>query len=105
MLAQIVRMVTQAQRSRAPIQRLADQVSAWFVPLVMAVAVVAFVAWAVWGPQPRLTLRSNRGGLRAHHRLSVCLGSCDADVHHGRPWAQRAGHPHQERRSPRALRA
>jgi P-type Cu+ transporter len=55
MLAQIVRMVAQAQRSRAPIQRLADQVSAWFVPLVIAVAVVAFFAWALWGPEPRLT--------------------------------------------------
>ncbi len=54
-LAQIVRMVTQAQRSRAPIQRLADQVSAWFVPLVIAVALVAFVAWSVFGPEPRLT--------------------------------------------------
>ncbi|HEY7083171.1 MAG TPA: heavy metal translocating P-type ATPase [Hyphomicrobiaceae bacterium] len=55
MLAQIVRMVAQAQRSRAPIQRLADQVSAWFVPLVIAAAVVAFLAWALWGPEPRLT--------------------------------------------------
>jgi Cu+-exporting ATPase len=55
MLAQIVRMIAQAQRSRAPIQRLADQVSAWFVPLVIAVAVVAFFAWALWGPEPRLS--------------------------------------------------
>jgi P-type Cu+ transporter len=55
MLAQIVRMVAQAQRSRAPIQRLAEQVSAWFVPLVIAVAIVAFLAWALWGPEPRLT--------------------------------------------------
>jgi Cu+-exporting ATPase len=54
MLARIVQMVAEAQRSRAPIQRLADQVSAWFVPLVIAVAVVAFVAWAVWGPEPQL---------------------------------------------------
>ena len=54
LLAQIVQMVAQAQRSRAPIQRLADQVSGWFVPAVMAVAVLAFIAWAVWGPQPRL---------------------------------------------------
>ncbi|TXL80399.1 copper-translocating P-type ATPase [Vineibacter terrae] len=54
MLAQIVQMVAQAQRSRAPIQRLADTVSAWFVPAVIAVAVLAFVAWAVWGPQPPL---------------------------------------------------
>jgi Cu+-exporting ATPase len=47
-------MVAQAQRSRAPIQRLADQVSGWFVPLVIAVAVIAFVAWAIFGPEPRL---------------------------------------------------
>ena len=53
MLAQIVQMVAQAQRSRAPIQRLADQVSGWFVPLVIAVAVLAFVAWSIWGPEPR----------------------------------------------------
>ena len=54
MLAQIVQMVAQAQRSRAPIQRLADQVSGWFVPLVIAAAALAFVAWAIWGPEPRL---------------------------------------------------
>ena len=53
-LAQIVQMVAQAQRSRAPIQRLADQVSGWFVPLVIAVAALAFAAWAIWGPEPRL---------------------------------------------------
>jgi Cu+-exporting ATPase len=53
-LAQIVQMVAQAQRSRAPIQRLADQVSGWFVPLVIIVAVIAFVAWATFGPEPRL---------------------------------------------------
>ncbi len=52
-LAQIVQMVAEAQRSRAPIQRLADQVSGWFAPLVIAVAVAAFVAWAIWGPEPR----------------------------------------------------
>ncbi len=53
-LAQIVRMVAGAQRSRAPIQRLADQVSGWFVPVVVVIALVAFVVWAVWGPEPRL---------------------------------------------------
>jgi P-type Cu+ transporter len=53
MLAQIVQMVAEAQRSRAPIQRLADQVSGWFVPLVIGAAVAAFVAWAIWGPEPR----------------------------------------------------
>ncbi|MDB5378574.1 MAG: copper-translocating P-type ATPase, partial [Rubritepida sp.] len=53
-LAQIVRMVASAQRSRAPIQRLADQVAGWFVPAVIAVALAAFAAWAIWGPEPRL---------------------------------------------------
>ncbi|MEQ1864951.1 MAG: heavy metal translocating P-type ATPase, partial [Micropepsaceae bacterium] len=55
MLAKIVDMVAKAQRSRAPIQRLADQVSGWFVPAVIAVAAIAFVAWSVWGPEPRFT--------------------------------------------------
>ena len=55
MLARIVQMVADAQRSRAPIQRLADQVSGWFVPLVIAIAVIAFAVWAIWGPEPRFT--------------------------------------------------
>jgi len=55
MLSQIVQMVAQAQRSRAPIQRLADQVSGWFVPAVIAVAALAFAAWAAFGPEPRFT--------------------------------------------------
>ena len=53
MLAHIVAMVAVAQRSRAPIQRLADQVAAWFVPAVIAVALIAFAAWAAFGPEPR----------------------------------------------------
>jgi P-type Cu+ transporter len=53
LLSHIVQMVAAAQRSRAPIQRLADQVSAWFVPAVIAVAVVAFATWAVFGREPR----------------------------------------------------
>ncbi|MGE0564909.1 MAG: heavy metal translocating P-type ATPase, partial [Pseudolabrys sp.] len=53
LLSQIVQMVANAQRSRAPIQRLADQVSGWFVPAVIAVALVAFAAWATFGPEPR----------------------------------------------------
>ncbi|HEY4162068.1 MAG TPA: heavy metal translocating P-type ATPase, partial [Dongiaceae bacterium] len=51
-LARIVQMVTEAQRSRAPIQRLADRVAGWFVPAVIAVAVLAFAAWYIGGPQP-----------------------------------------------------
>ena len=54
LLARIVQMVGQAQRSRAPIQRLADKVAAWFVPAVVAIAVVTFAAWLLFGPQPRL---------------------------------------------------
>ena len=54
LLAQIVQMVAQAQRTRAPIQRLADIVSSWFVPAVVGIAVVAFLAWSVWGPPPAM---------------------------------------------------
>ena len=54
MLARIVQMVAEAQRSRAPIQRLADQVAGWFVPAVLLVAVAAFAAWSTFGPEPRL---------------------------------------------------
>src|SRR3954468_17560411 len=54
LLARIVQMVGQAQRSRAPIQRLADRVAAWFVSTVVAVAAITFIAWILFGPQPRL---------------------------------------------------
>jgi Cu+-exporting ATPase len=54
LLARIVQMVAEAQRTRAPIQRLADQVAAWFVPAVVVIAVLTFVGWGLWGPEPRL---------------------------------------------------
>jgi P-type Cu+ transporter len=54
LLSQIVQMVADAQRSRAPIQRLADQVASWFVPMVIVVALAAFAAWASFGPEPRM---------------------------------------------------
>ena len=69
LLAQIVQMVAAAQRSRAPIQRLADQVSSWFVPLVIVMALAAFAAWSVYGPEPRFAF-----GLLA--AVSVLIIAC-----------------------------
>jgi Cu+-exporting ATPase len=54
LLAQIVQMVAEAQRSRAPIQRLADVVSSYFVPAVIIIAVLTFIVWSIWGPEPRM---------------------------------------------------
>jgi P-type Cu+ transporter len=56
LLAQIVRMVAEAQRTRAPIQRLADQIAEYFVPAVVIVAGIALVAWSIWGPEPRFAM-------------------------------------------------
>ena len=90
LLARIVEMVARAQRSRAPIQRLADQVAGWFVPAVIAVAVVAFAAWATVRSRAALQLRPCRRGHGAHHRLSLRARACDADVDHGRRGPRRA---------------
>jgi Cu+-exporting ATPase len=54
LLSQIVRMVAEAQRSRAPIQKLADLVAAWFVPSVVVVAIITFIVWSIWGPEPAM---------------------------------------------------
>ncbi len=98
MLARIVDMVARAQRSRAPIQRLADRVAGWFVPAVIAAALLAFAAWMLFGPEPRLTLRAGRGGDGADHRLSLRARSGHADVDHGRRRPRRAfGNPDPRR--------
>src|ERR687898_249162 len=54
LLSQIVQMVAEAQRSRAPIQKLADVVSSYFVPAVVLIAVITFIVWSIWGPEPRM---------------------------------------------------
>ena len=73
MLSRIVQMVADAQRSRAPIQRMADSVSGWFVPLVILIAVVAFVIWSVWGPSPD-GARSDCGCVGPDYCLPCALG-------------------------------
>src|SRR5690606_9444153 len=54
LLSRIIAMVADAQRSRAPIQKLADQVAGWFVPVVIAIAIVTFIVWSIWGIEPRM---------------------------------------------------
>ena len=83
MLTRIVHMVAEAQRSRAPIQRLADAVSAWFVPAVIAVAGVSFVAWMLFGPAAALSIRARQRGVGADHRLPLRAGTRHAHVDHG----------------------
>ena len=60
MLNRILQMVAEAQRRQAPIQKLADQVAGWFVPLVLAVAVIASIVWSIFGPEPAMALAVNR---------------------------------------------
>ncbi len=84
MLAKIVQMVAEAQRSRAPIQRLADRVAGWFVPLVIAVAIAAFIAWSIWGPEPRFTF-----GLVA--AVSVLIIACPCALGLATPMAIMVG--------------
>ena len=84
MLAKIVQMVAEAQRSRAPIQRLADRVAGWFVPLVIAAAVAAFAAWSIWGPEPSFTF-----GLVA--AVSVLIIACPCALGLATPMAIMVG--------------
>src|SRR5437660_10589745 len=84
MLAQIVRLVSEAQRSRAPVQRLADRVAGWFVPAVIAVAVLTFIVWALAGPEPRL----------AHalvHAVAVLIIACPCALGLATPMAIMVG--------------
>ena len=83
-LAQIVRMVEQAQGSKLPIQPLVDRVTAWFVPAVMAVAALTFAVWLIFGPEPAADLRARERRRGADHRLPLRHGACDADLDHGR---------------------
>ena len=89
MLARIVQMVSEAQRSRAPIQRLADVTAAYFVPLVVAAALITAVAWAIWGPEPEVGLCAGQCRRGPDYCLSLRVGIGDADVDHGwdRSWS------------------
>ncbi len=101
-LARIVALVADAQRSRAPVQQLADRVSAWFVPAVVLVAIVTFVVWAAFGPTPSPGIRSRERRRGPHHRLPLRARARNADGSDGRhrprcnhrradPFGRRAG--------------
>ena len=87
-LARIIRLVREAQGSKPPIQRLADRISAVFVPVVLVVAMVTFGIWLLFGPAPSYSACSGSCGHGAHHRLSLCHGPRGA---YGRDGGNRAG--------------
>ena len=100
MLARIIQLVEEAQASKAPIQRMADRVSAWFVPAILGIALAAFLFWLILGPSPGLHTGRPSGRCRVIHSLPLCLGAGYAhrrDCGHrqgGRAWRpgpQRAG--------------
>ena len=90
-LSQIVEMVASAQRSRAPIQKLADSVAGWFVPAVVAVAVIAFVAWSVWGPAPAFAYALVSAIAVLIIACPCALGLATPDLDHDRHRSRRAG--------------
>ena len=99
MLARIVQMVAEAQRSRAPIQRLADKVAGWFVPVVIGVAMLRLRGLDGPGAGAPVHLRARGGGRGPHHRLSLRPWAGHPDVDHGRRRSRRRGRrPDQERR-------
>jgi Cu+-exporting ATPase len=101
-LAQIVAMVSQAARSRARVQKLVDRVSAYFVPAVIGIATIAFLAWATVGPEPRFAHGTRQRGCGGDHRMPLRARPRDADVDHGRDGQGRArGCPREGRRRAR----
>ena len=102
MLAQIVEMVAQAQRSRAPIQGLADKVAGWFVPAVIAIAIITFILWVGFRTRTPFRLRNCQRRRGFDHRLSVRPRSRHTDVSHGRRRPRCSGRcPDQESGSDR----
>ncbi|SUG67622.1 Heavy metal translocating P-type ATPase [Salmonella enterica subsp. enterica] len=88
MLAQIIRLVEQAQGSKLPIQAVVDKVTLWFVPMVMLIAALTFVVWLAFGPSPALTFALINGRCGSDYRLSLRDGPGDADLYYGgnRSW-------------------
>ena len=99
LLAQIVQMVADAQRSRAPIQKLADTVSGYFVPAVISIAVITFVVWSIVGLAACDGLRARECRFGSDYCMSVRARACDTDVDHGRCRSRCAGGDFGKKRS------
>ena len=80
LLSQIIHMVAEAQRSRAPIQKLADKVAGYFVPAVILAAIITFIVWAIWRPAPAMAYAS---GVCIDYCVSLRARTSHADVNHG----------------------